>query len=102
MKTLLFIFVFMMPFGPLLADETLPPDVQRFVDRREGCDHTRGEAPEPGDRQAMKDIARQMKTLCTGTDKALARLKKKYASNPSAMRRLNEFETTIEETKHRR
>lgn len=81
---------------PALADNALPRDVQKFVDRREGCDHMRGEIPDPGEKQRMKEVTREIEKLCKGTDKQLAQLKKKYASNRPVMQRLNEFEQGIE------
>jgi hypothetical protein len=78
------------------ADSTLPQDVQKFVDRREGCDHMRGEIPDPAEKQRMKEVNREIAKLCKGTDRQLAQLKKKYASNAAVMRRLDEFEEGIE------
>jgi hypothetical protein len=57
----------------------------------------RGEIPDPGEKQRMREVNREIQKLCKGTDKALAQLKRKYAKNPSVMRRLGEFEPGIEE-----
>jgi len=82
---------------PSIAAEThFPADVARFVDQREGCDHFRGEFPDPPDAQRIKEIERELRKLCTGTDKKLADLKRKYARNRAVMERLNEFEEGIE------
>lgn len=81
------------------AHERLPRDVQTFVDRREGCDHMRGELPDPGERQRMREVNREIRKLCTGTDKELIRLKKKYATDRDVMQRLDAFEPEIEPTK---
>jgi hypothetical protein len=86
----------LMPVAPLLAGEPLPSDVQRFIDRREGCDHMRGEVPEHGEKQRMREVSRDIEKLCKGTDKKLAQLKKKHAMNLSVMRRLDEFEPGLE------
>ena len=80
-----------------LADESLPREVQRYVDKREGCDHMRGEIPDRGEKQRMREVRREIRRLCKGTDKELARLKRKYAKNPAVMQRLGEFEPGIEE-----
>jgi hypothetical protein len=85
-----------MPLFPVVASEALPRDVQRFVDKREGCDHMRGEIPEPGDKRRMQEVNREIQKLCKGTDKELAQLKKKYAKHPSVLQRLDEFEPDIE------
>jgi hypothetical protein len=81
---------------PALADSSLPRDVQKFIDRREGCDHMRGEIPGPSEKQRMKEVNREIEKLCKGTDEELTQLKKKYASNALVMQRLNEFEEGIE------
>jgi hypothetical protein len=66
--------------------EPLPRDVQKFVDRREGCDHVRG----------IKELPRELSKLCAGTDKELAQLKRKYAANSTITQILNQFEPGIE------
>jgi hypothetical protein len=71
-------------------------DLQRFIDKREGCDHMRGEIPEPGEKQRMREVNREIRKLCKGTDKDLAQLTRKYSANGSVMQRLNEFEPDIE------
>jgi len=96
MRKILLCLSLLAPVLSSLADAPLPRDVQRFVDRREGCDHMRGEIPEPGDKRRMQEVNREMQNLCKGTDKELAQLKKKYARNPSVMQRLDEFEPGIE------
>ena len=80
----------------IAAEAKFPSDVFKYVEQREGCDHFRGEIPDPPDKQRMREIKREIRKLCTGTDKKLARLKRKYARNPSIMKRLNEFEEKIE------
>lgn len=97
MKIIPFCLFLLMPLSSLLANESLPRDVQRFVDKREGCDHMRGELPDPSEKQRMREVNREIQKLCKGTDKELARLKRKYVANPSVMQRLNEFEAGIEE-----
>ena len=71
-----------------------PPDVEDFIDRRELCDHFRGE--EPYDAERARFLAAQINETCTGTDKALRELKDKYQDNAEIMKRLNAFETNIE------
>ena len=90
-------FVFCFGLGSALAAEPrLPSDVAKYVEQREGCDHFRGEFPDPPDKQRMKQIERELRKLCTGTDKKLAQLKRKYARNPVVLNRLSEFEEKIE------
>ncbi len=88
---------FFLGLGSAIAAEAkLPSDVVRYVEQREGCDHFRGEIPDPPDKQRMREIEREIRKLCTGTDKKLAQLKRKYAKNQAVMKRLNEFEEKIE------
>jgi hypothetical protein len=81
---------------PAVADGSLPRDVQKFIDRREGCDHMRGDIPDPSEKQRMKEVNREIEKLCKGTDKQLVQLKKKYASDALVIQRLNEIEDIIE------
>lgn len=78
------------------AEAPLPPDVAKFVEQREGCDHFRGEMPDPSEKQRMREVERELHKLCTGSDKKLAQLKRKYAKHRAVMERLNAFEERIE------
>lgn len=78
------------------AEERLPTDVAKYVEQREGCDHFRGEVADPPDAQRMRQIEREIRNLCTGADKKLDTLKRKYAKNQAIMTRLNEFDENIE------
>lgn len=90
MKQSLICLALMMPLSSVLAQDYLPRDVQRFVDRREGCDHMRGEL------ERMNEPSRELRKLCGGTDKELAQLKLKYAANSTIMQILHQFEAGIE------
>lgn len=96
MKKNLICLALLVLMSSVLAEAPLPPDVQKFIERREGCDHMRGEIPDPGEKRRMKEVNREIEKLCKGTDKQLAQLKKKYVSNAAVMQRLNEFEDGIE------
>ena len=98
MKRFVIFFALLVLALPGRSHGALPGDVQRFVDRREGCDHMRGEIPDPGEKQRMKEVNREIRKLCTGTDKELARLKQKYTANSTVMQALSEFEPDIEAT----
>lgn len=74
----------------------LPPDVNRFIDRRETCDHVRGEFPDPPDPQRVQELTESIATSCTGTDAQLARLKERYRNDLAVIRRLDAFESEIE------
>jgi hypothetical protein len=66
----------------------------RFITRRDLCDHFRAE--EPYDIARAREIAANVKRYCTGTDRELQRLRKKYAHNPRVLKTLNAYEDTIE------
>jgi hypothetical protein len=72
------------------CQDYLPRDVQRYVDRREGCDQLRSE------RDRMNEVSRELRKLCGGMDKELLQLKKKYAANSTIMQILNQFEAPVE------
>lgn len=71
-----------------------PTDLRRFLERREACDHWRGEAS--SDRERRREIHRAVCRTCSGTDAELARLKKKYRANAAVMDVLDELEDRIE------
>jgi hypothetical protein len=75
---------------PVMALEVLPKDVEQFITKREGCDHFRGEIPEPGQKKRMREVSREIKRLCTGTDKALSQLKMKYDKDKAVLQRLDD------------
>jgi len=85
------------------AENPLPPDVQAFVEQRDICDHFRGEpyeGPSDGETPAQTErrafvIASQQK-YCSGTDKRLAELKRKYRDDSKVLDRLNRYEERIE------
>lgn len=76
------------------ADPAVPADVAKFKDRRDLCDHFRGE--EPYDAERRKFLAASVRTYCTGTDKELALLKAKYRDDIAVMRILGLYEEHAE------
>jgi hypothetical protein len=83
-----------------LADASrFPHDVSEFLANREACDHFRGEVIDPPDAELKKERNENIATYCTGTDRQLARLKKKYAKRRDVMKGLNALERQIEEHK---
>lgn len=77
-----------------IAQARLPEDVARFIERRDACDHFRGE--EAYDAKRREFLEQQTLKLCVGSDRQLAELKKKYESNKAVMTKLNEYEAQIE------
>jgi hypothetical protein len=82
------------------AAKPLPREVRTFIERREGCDHFRGEpVPEPEDDPEgarRKQIESALAKLCTGTDAELARLRARYRKDAAVTAALADFEDDIE------
>lgn len=77
----------------------MPVDVLDFTDARDQCDYFRGEPIEGDDADSVarrKDVLANIKLYCTGTDRKLAQLKRKYVDNKVVLKRLAEYETTVE------
>lgn len=78
----------------------LPEDVQKFIEKRELCDHFRGEYPEPEGwgssyQTRLDEVNKAIKETCQGTDQALVKLKQQYKDDTAIMNQLNEFEENI-------
>lgn len=78
----------------------LPHEVRAFVERREACDHFRGE-PWPEDdgesaRARRAELTEKMRETCTGTDATLAGFRKKYREDAAVSAALAGFEDGIE------
>jgi hypothetical protein len=71
-----------------------PFDVRDFIDRREMCDHFRGEEPYDEDRAAF--LAKRIEQTCRGTDDELRKLKQKYNDCDKIIELLSRFEKQIE------
>jgi hypothetical protein len=77
-----------------------PHEVRSFTQKRQECDHFRGEpVPEPendpgGERK--KDIRAALAKRCTGTDAELARLRAKYRDDADISKALAVFEDRTE------
>lgn len=85
--------IFLFCFSALAAPR-LPADVSKFIERREACDHFRGE--EAYDEARAKELAVALEKNCKGTDAQLAGLRKKYAKDKKIMRRLKGYENRVE------
>ena len=66
----------------------------RFIERREACDHFRGEAPYDAERREF--LEQQTQKYCAGTDKRLAELKKKYQGETALTTKPEAYEAHIE------
>ena len=72
----------------------LPRDVASFKQRRDLCDHFRGE--EPYDPERRKFLEKRLNQYCRRTDNELASLKAKYKHNDAVMKILGQYEEKIE------
>lgn len=73
----------------------LPREVVKFVERREACEHFRGEIPNVDQKKRLEEVIRKTNTFCRGTDKKLAYLRKKYARDTGVIDRLKDYEAEI-------
>ena len=97
-RILLGLFIYVVPLGHAAEKEHVPKlagDVEKFKERRDLCDHFRGE--DPYDEERRKFLEENLKKYCTGTDKELASLKAKYKNNKAVMKVLEKYEEKIEE-----
>jgi hypothetical protein len=74
-------------------------DVDRFIARRDICDHLAGEFPDPPNPERMKEVIDGIDKYCTGTDDELASLKMRYANNQAITNKLNQYEPHVESKK---
>jgi hypothetical protein len=81
------------------AHTSIPGDVQRFVERRDACDHFRGEFPDPPDPARVKEVLAMISQYCTGTDAQLAELRAHYQTNAAISKKLSEYETVVEKNR---
>ncbi|QCO66680.2 hypothetical protein E5843_00710 [Luteimonas yindakuii] len=79
--------------------EALPDDVKRFIERRDNCDYFRGELPDPRDTVRMTEVISGIGRFCTGTDRSLAALKRKYSGRSEIADRLSKYDEILETTK---
>jgi hypothetical protein len=92
----LIILLFSPVFGNASEQENITPpkEVAAFLEKRDLCDHFRGEPPYDEERRIF--IQKNMVELCTGSDQDLANLKTKYRNNPTVLKKLSIYEEDIE------
>ncbi|MCC2976434.1 hypothetical protein LK533_07075 [Sphingomonas sp. PL-96] len=72
----------------------LPADVVAFRERRDECDHFRGEDPYDAERAAF--LSEALARTCTGTDAELKALRARYAANAAILAALADYEDEAE------
>lgn len=86
---------------PAWAVQSYPPEVARYLDRRELCEHFRQEPWPEGastaDKERRQFLAGQFGRHCKGADQALRSLKAKYAKDRTVLERLESYEENIEQ-----
>ncbi|MCF6190320.1 MAG: hypothetical protein L3J51_07570 [Cocleimonas sp.] len=75
-------------------DTNIPADVYYFIERRDGCDHFRGEPMYSEERK--EDILKNMKELCEGSDEALSKMRHKHKDNKFVQKLLSVYDANIE------
>lgn len=78
------------------SDPEPQSDLSAFFERRDNCDHFRGEIPDDMASERGKEVERALHEYCSGTDAELQRLKERYANNATVMARLATYEENIE------
>ncbi|MEY4561810.1 MAG: hypothetical protein RLZZ618_1087 [Pseudomonadota bacterium] len=70
--------------------KALPPDVARFIEQADLCEHFLGE--EPYDKARARELARNIAQYCKGKARQLARLRARYAQQPEVIKSLAGYE----------
>lgn len=97
MRTPLFLAAALASFGGLA--QNLPDEVVRFIEERKTCEHFLGEPVEgrtAEQRKRREFVADSIDLYCSGTDKRLAALKRRYAGNATVMAVLRQLEEKLE------
>ena len=102
MRNLLVLFSLLAAVPVSASEARLPSEVEAFIADRNTCDHFRGEPTEGSRPEQMKRrefIIESIEIYCSGTDRRLAALKKRYRDNSAVMKRLSQYEENIEGAK---
>jgi hypothetical protein len=81
------------------AHSPLPDEVEQFVQRREACEHFRGEVPDSQNRSRTDDVRDMTARYCAGTDAELAAVRIRYFASGAVTQKLSAYETKIEAKK---
>ena len=72
------------------------PDLPAYLERRQMCDHFRGEFPDPPDPPRLRELEDQIAVYCPGSDAQLVQLKQRYRDDPVVTKQLQALEPQIE------
>jgi hypothetical protein len=79
---------------PPVREQSLPADVRAFIERRDACDHFRGEVL--SDPSQAREVRRELDYYCTGIDAELARLKRVHARHHDMRKVLDAYDPHVE------
>jgi len=95
MKLYLLVLTLAMSITGIAEEEKIyPDDVLAFIEKRDACNHFRGE--EPYSEERRKFINENLTELCVGTDAELAKLKESHSRDELVLKKLSNYETDIE------
>ena len=99
MKALVTLFLCGITSVAFAESDGLPQEVRSYTAERNICDHFRdepieGNSPEQIERREF--VANSLDIYCSGTDKRLAALKRRYKNNQAAMDKLSQYEERVE------
>ncbi|HMN15792.1 MAG TPA: hypothetical protein PKD55_26035 [Bellilinea sp.] len=99
MRTIFALLAFLSATALASGGATLPPEVASYITDRELCEHFRQEPADAGtpEQDKRREFVREsIEIYCPGTDRRLAALKRRYASNAAVMSRLAKYENASE------
>lgn len=96
---ILLIILLLIPISTIAAELSfnIPDDVAVFIEKRDLCDHFRGEPAYNEERK--KFLLKNIMELCTGSDSNLSSLKRKYIANKKVVKLLSVYKDDIEPNK---
>jgi hypothetical protein len=91
------IIVFLLSSSCEPADsQILPAEVEQFIEKRDLCDHFRGEHTGGINRSRDQEVILEEDKYCIGSDSALKLLREKYKDNPAVFQTLAKYDDCIE------
>ena len=78
------------------SPSTFPAEVKAFIERREICDHFRGEFTGGSSPERDAAVILEQKKYCGNSDRDLETLRKKFEKNPEILSALAKYEAAIE------
>ena len=75
---------------------TFPQEVVEFIEKRDRCDHFRGEISGEPEVDESSGLNKNLDLYCKETDRSLMNLKDKYKNDSTIMEKLNSYDEEIE------